>query len=170
MPKSITDFQPKGLRLDHRFYSDDDIDAIIAAAGQLPDGEVAHEVPVDDPNGFHHITIRVPRRRALSERLEQATHAYTVFREFQTKATAKRVTDAMADIEAAAAKLINALHLPKIMDRDPIAPIPLGLRARAWVSSEVDSWIQERIQRPREVAPSPRSRRARRAPAEPSVT
>ena len=129
MPKrSIEAFRPQGIRPGHRFYSDDDIEKIIDAAGGLPDGEVEHEVLVDGPDGIRYETRRVPRRQALVERLKQAAHAYTVLSEFQTEPTAKQISDAMADIEAAAAKLIAALHLPEAIDQDPLASMPAALR------------------------------------------
>lgn len=130
MPKrSIKAFQPKGLR----FYSDADIEKIVAVVGRLPDGKVEHEVTVDDPKkGFRHTISRVPRRQALSERLERAALAYTVFSKLPTKRTPIQIIDDMAAIEAAAAKLIAALHLPEARrlrrphrrDEKPIASMP----------------------------------------------
>lgn len=134
MPKrSIQAFQPKGLRPDHRFYSDDDIEAIIVAAGEMPSGNVEHLVRIDGPDGrfSHHTASQVPRSQALSERLEQAANLYTSFSSFQTEPTAKQICDAMADIEEAAAKLIAALHLPEALDQDPLASLPAALRFRA---------------------------------------
>jgi hypothetical protein len=115
MPRSIQGFKPKALSQDHRFYSDDDIEAIIAAAGGTVRGRVA----------------RLRQRQALSERLEVVAHNYTQCCQFQTEPTAKQIADAMSDIEAAAAKLIAALHVPEAMDEDPIAPMPAALRSGA---------------------------------------
>jgi hypothetical protein len=77
------------------------------------------------------VRARVPglrRRQALRERLEVAAHNYTQCSQFQTEPTPVQLADAMADIEAAAAKLIAALHLPEAMDEDPLASIPAALR------------------------------------------
>lgn len=128
MPKrSIQAFQPKGLRSD-RFYSDDDIKAIIAAAGGMPSGEIDDYIPIDGHGGFRYEARRIPRRQALSERLEQAASAYTVSSEFQAEPTAKQIAGAMADIGAAAAKLIAALHLPEATDQDPFPSGPVIVR------------------------------------------
>jgi hypothetical protein len=140
MPKrSIKALQPKGIRL----YSDEDIDAIIAAAGRLPDGKVKHEVAGDSKKGFRHRTRRVPRRKALSGRLQRAALAYTVFSKLPTKRTPVQIIDDMAAIEAAAAKLIAALHLSEARklrrrhrrDEKPIASMPdawlVALQAQA---------------------------------------
>jgi hypothetical protein len=115
MPRSIQGFKPKALSQDRRFYSDDDIEAIITAAGRT-------------------VRARVPGlrwRQALSERLEVVAHNYTQCSQFQSEPTAKQIADAMADIETAAAKLIAALHVPEAMDEDPIASMPVALRSGA---------------------------------------
>ena len=45
--RSISEFRPTGIAIGKRFYSDDDVDAIVLAAGGLPDGEVAHAINAD---------------------------------------------------------------------------------------------------------------------------
>jgi hypothetical protein len=112
MLRSIQGFKPQALSQDHRFYSDEDIEAIIAAAG----GTVRARVP------------RLRRWPALSERLEVVAHNYTQCSQFQTEPTAKQIADAMPDIEAAAAKLIATLHVSEAMDEDPLASMPAALR------------------------------------------
>ncbi len=130
MPKrSIEAFNPKGIRPDHRVYSDDDIEAIITAAGGMLSGEVDHEILIYDAKGFRREAQQVPRRHALREHLEKAAHICITFSEYQTEPTIKQIADAMEAIEAAAAKLIEALHLPEAMEQDPLASMPTALRS-----------------------------------------
>jgi len=123
MPKgSIRGFSPEGLN--HRVYSDGDIDAIIGGR------------PTYDSS--------------LSERLEQAAHSFIVLSEFQTKPTAKQIADAMADIEAAAVKLIAALYLPEASGQDPIASMPDALRygalqAQAALEAEGEELLRDSV-------------------------
>lgn len=137
MPKrSVKAYDPKGIRLNHTWYSDRDIEAIIDVAGGLPDGDVEHEVPLDEPGNFHHTTVRVPRRQALKDRLESAARVYAAFSDFQTKPTAKQMADILADIETAAAKLIAALHLPETMDEtNPLEHMLPALRYGLFLES-----------------------------------
>jgi hypothetical protein len=66
---SVKDYNPKHPE-DREYFSDNDLEAIIHAAGGLPDGEVDHQRAAEDGSGL--ITVRVPRRVALKERLESA--------------------------------------------------------------------------------------------------
>jgi hypothetical protein len=129
MPKrSIQAFRPQRIRPDHRVYSDDNIEAIITAAGGMPSGVIDHEILIHDAKGFRREAHRVPRRQVLRERLEKAAHIYITFSEYQTEPTPNQIADAMADIEEAAATLIAALHLPEAMEQDLLASMPTALR------------------------------------------
>lgn len=133
MPKrSVEAFRLKRVSPGHAWYSNVDIEAIIDAAGGLPEGDVEHFA--DNPNFATH---GVPRRQALRDRLELAAHNYAVLSQFEIQPTAKQIADAMADIEAAAAKLIAALYLPEAMDQDPLASMPTALRGlQGWAVAE----------------------------------
>ena len=125
--KSVSDFKPTGIAIDHRYYSDRDIQAIISAAGGLPQGKVEHESASKD--GKRLITKTVERQKALEARLERAAQTWAVDAQFPTKPTDTELSGSFAAIEAAAGKLLKALQLsPQPDPSDPLAPMPAALR------------------------------------------
>ena len=123
MPKrSVDTFNPMGLRLGHPFYTDADLDHIIAETAPLPGGMVEHiEVK---PNGSGFRTVRRSRREALAARLQSAAHTYTVYSEFEQKPTPVQLSNSMDRIQKAAAVLLTALCAPD----GKIETMPAALR------------------------------------------
>ena len=107
----IAQYDPLGLRLDQRFYTDDDIGDVIAAVQpvELPSGLIAVEVLNKD--GTKWVKRRFNRRNALALRLETAAHYYAMEAEFQLKPAASELRNALKSIEKAAGRLWDALGL-----------------------------------------------------------
>lgn len=118
--RSVSEFRPKGLRIGEAFYTDQDIDRIVEAAGPLPDGEVEHRRPVPDGTGFE--TVIVFRREALSDRLESAARAWDIAAQFQTKPTTIQAAESHERIAKCAARLLKALEMPEAGDLDDMPP------------------------------------------------
>ena len=125
--KSVSDFKPTGIAIDHCYYSDRDIQAIISAAGRLPQGNVEHGSTSKD--GKRLIAKTVERRTALEACLKRAAQTWAVDSQFQTRPTAKQLSDSLAAIESTANKLLEKLQLPNEPDSsDLLAPMPYALR------------------------------------------
>lgn len=125
--RSIAGFRPTGIAFGTRFYSSRDIEAIISAAGGLSQGNVKHIRVNKKATGF--ITVTVSRRKALAECLHSAAQRWHVNSQFQTKPTDKQLAESFAKIEAAANRLLKALHLPgQPHGDDPLSPMPYALR------------------------------------------
>ena len=80
---SIVAYDPLVLRIDERFYTREDIDRIISAAGELPPGDIEIDDLNDTATGY--VRKVVDRRNALAWRLELAAHNYVVSAEMQKK-------------------------------------------------------------------------------------
>lgn len=109
--RSVSGFRPSGVRIDEPFYSDADIDHIVEVGGGLPEGNVAHRRPT--PDGMDFETVVVSRHEALSDRLESAAREWDIRSQFQTKPTSKQVAQSHERIARCAARLCEALGLPK---------------------------------------------------------
>lgn len=109
--RSISGFRPKGLRIDEPFYSDADINHIIDVGGEPPEGKIEHRRPVADGMDFQ--TVTVHRREALQARLESAARAWDIEAQFQTEPTVKKMTQRHEQIARYAARMCEALGLPK---------------------------------------------------------
>ena len=112
---------------------------MIEVAGGVPEGHVEHERVNDDASGY--VTVEVPRRTALKERLELAARAWKIHDEFQIKPTDRQVADACEVIEKASARLLKALRLApesygphEFVDRVPNA-LRFGV-LQAWAAKE----------------------------------
>ena len=94
--KSVAGFRPKKIR-DRRFYTDNDIDRIIEAAGGLPPGDVLPNGDVDlsiydlDGNalGLPRDDRLVDRRTELGCRLELAAQNWDVKRQLRAHAAGR---------------------------------------------------------------------------------
>lgn len=130
--RSVDSFSPKGLALDKRFYTGQEIDHIIQRADGLPEGQIEHTRAASD--GAHLITIMVPRRKALAERLETAAKVWDIETQFQTKPTDKQLGESCGAIETAAEQLLDALG---VSDRDSMLPALFGaLKPHAAIEAE----------------------------------
>jgi hypothetical protein len=109
--RSVSGFRPTGLRIDEPFYSDADIDHIVEVSGGLPEGNFAHRRAT--PDGMDFETVVVSRREALSDSLESAARDWDIRSQFQTKPTSKQVAQSHERIARCAARLCEALELPK---------------------------------------------------------
>ena len=129
---SVHSFSPKGLTLDERFYTGREIDHIIQRANGLPEGQIEHTRAASD--GTRLITIMVPRREALVERLETAAQVWCIESEFQTKPTDKQLGERCGAIETAAKRLLETLGGS---DRDRMPPALFGaLKTHAAAEAE----------------------------------
>lgn len=126
--------------VDQRFYSKNQIGKIIAAGGGLPDGDIEHKRRPDGASDL--LTVRVPRREALAERLERTASAWHFEKQRQSKPTAKKQANAYKAIQTASADLLTALqlsaneHSPDILAEMPPALRDGGLRAFAGKEAE----------------------------------
>ncbi|MCZ6772775.1 MAG: hypothetical protein O7G83_12485 [Proteobacteria bacterium] len=105
----------------HRFFTPDDIDAIIEAVGlPLAGGTVEHKTIEADQV----VTIKVERRDALLDRIENAAQNWAVNINWQAKPNPRDEFDAYSDIVEAADKLLSTLGVGPGGDHD--------LAARKW--------------------------------------
>ncbi len=136
--RSIDAFHPRGLRLDERIYSQQDIDQIIAVSGGLPADDVQHWRPAEGDGELDR--PMVARRVALMERLESAAKWWQIQAEFRQKPTPSQLKERLANIEQTARQLLDALGIPKEGDLDLSAMPPAlrfdGLQAEATIEAE----------------------------------
>jgi hypothetical protein len=133
MPKrSIEKYRPTGIRFrDEPFYSEGDIDRIIESAGGLPDGNFEIARVKADASGFEDVVVS--RRTALKERLESAARAWHWESQKQIEPTAEQLSAAFTEIQKAAERLLETMHIPVTggIDRLPSALRYGGLQAMA---------------------------------------
>jgi hypothetical protein len=123
---SVKDYHPEHPE-DREYFSDDDLEAIIHAAGGLPDGEVNHQRAAEDGSGL--ITVRVPRRVALKERLESAARYWDVTCQYETKPTSIQTAKDFKKIEKLLNGVLTVLQLQKHEFGDDILEkLPRALR------------------------------------------
>ncbi len=142
MPRqSVSGFRPTGLELDREFYSDGDIDKIIAAGGGLPGGDIKHTQPEVDGGDFE--TLGVPRRRALKAKLEEAAQVWWIEQQWQKRPTNAQLAKALGDIERVADKLLETMEMPRTPEpNDVLRPMPPALRygsLQAFAALEAES-------------------------------
>lgn len=119
----IRNYDPFGIRLGERIYTDADIDRIIKAAGLLPEGVLSVEIPHRD--GTKLVKRRLKRRSVLGLRLEDAAQSYFVYAEHQQKPPNSTLRDTFDNIEASASRLWTALGLDGKPD---LESMPYALR------------------------------------------
>jgi hypothetical protein len=123
---SVEDFRPE-YPDGREYYSENDLEAIIRAAGGLPDGEVDHLRPAED--GSELVPAKVSRRVALKERLESAARYWDIARQYANKPTPPQTAEDFKKIERRANSLLIALQLHKHdFGDDVLEKLPPALR------------------------------------------
>ena len=106
----VEDYHPEHPE-DREYFSEEDLDAIIQAAEGLPGDDVDHQRAAEDGSAL--ITVRVPRRIALKERLEDAARYWDITRQYENKPTSTQTAEAFKRIEKLANNLLIALQVQK---------------------------------------------------------
>ena len=123
---SVEDYRPQ-LPDDQEYFSEDDLEAIIHAAGGLPDGEVDHQRAAEDGSGL--VAVIVPRRVALKERLEDAAKYWDVTRQYENKPTSTQTAESFKKIEKFLNGALTVLQLDQHdFGDDGLEKLPRALR------------------------------------------
>ena len=105
--RSATPVNPFGLRVRDYFYTEDEIDQIVAAGGPLPEGDI--ECARTKPDGSGLETVILSRHAALAARLQGAALAYSASCRTDQQPTPAQLARAMKRIEDAAVALQQAI-------------------------------------------------------------
>jgi len=116
---SIKDFRPAGVRMQGRFYSLEDIDAVIQAVGTLPKGAVSHTRVSDD--GSKLISRWTNRKIVLAERLEAAAIHWDFNEQMSYRPSSAQLEGQFERIEKAANRLLVSLQ-GKLTNDPPAEP------------------------------------------------
>jgi hypothetical protein len=123
---SVKDYHPEHPE-DREYFSGDDLEAIIHAAGGLPDGEVDHQRAAEDGSGLD--AVIVLRRIALKERLESAARYWDITRQYENKPTSTQTAEAFKKIEKFLNGTLTVLQLDQHdFGDDILEKLPRALR------------------------------------------
>jgi hypothetical protein len=123
---SVEDYRPAHPE-DRAYFSEDDLEAIIHAAGGLPGGEVDHQRAAEDGSGL--VAVSVPRRVALKEQLEDAARYWDVTRQYENKPTSTQTAEALKKVEKYLNSVLTVLQLQKHdFGNDILEKLPRALR------------------------------------------
>ena len=126
--RSVDAFNPTGIEYDRRFYTDNEVEAIVAAARGLPDGEVSHKRRADDASDIE--TVLMPRQVALAERLQSAAVTWHKYRQWDTEPTSTMRKNEYVALANACSAALTVLRLsPRKASPDILAEIPQALRS-----------------------------------------
>lgn len=131
----VFEYRPQGVRLSGHDYCHCDIEKVLAAAGQLPAGEV--EVETFDDEGRPLKEFRT-RRQALQFRLEQCAQYYVVLNSLQGKPATSLVRDALQNVGKQAGDLLAALG---VSERYQSEDLPEAMRAA--LTPQADAFARE---------------------------